>query len=164
MTALLGADHGLFQPALDVSLNGELALNVRMREAFDQLDHARLRDVLIESLDAEQAAVHVIAHSFDGFLAGCQAPDIRRRFFASWQRTNNSAMSASFFSGPRHRCTTLFLSAICRMIPWALALACQKSGLADCSSRAAISFSLPRMSKILQRAGYPVLQIFELVR
>lgn len=93
MTVLLGADHGLFQPALDNSLNGELALNVRMRDAFDQLDHERLRDVLVESLDAEQAAVHVIANSFDGFLAGCQAPDIRRRFFASWQRTNNSAMS-----------------------------------------------------------------------
>jgi hypothetical protein len=49
--------------------------------------------VLFESLVAETESVHAIMRSFSGFLEGRQSSDIRRRFFASWQKTNNSAMS-----------------------------------------------------------------------
>jgi hypothetical protein len=45
------------------------------------------------------------------------------------------------------------------MTPWAATLSDQKSGRADCFSSAAISFSLPAMSKTLQGVGYPVLQV-----
>jgi len=70
-----------------------LALFVEMKDAFSQLDHVPLREVLLESLDAERESIQAIARSFSTFLSGRQSPDIRRRFFSSWQKTNNSAMS-----------------------------------------------------------------------
>jgi hypothetical protein len=64
-----------------------------MRDAYSQLDHEPLRQVLLDSLNAEKESVQAIARSFGGFLAACQPLDTRRKFFASWQKTNNSAMS-----------------------------------------------------------------------
>ncbi|HJX12816.1 MAG TPA: hypothetical protein VJ377_04730, partial [Dehalococcoidales bacterium] len=65
----------------------------------------------------------------------------------------SSAMSASFFSGPRHRCTTRVSSASRRIAPWAPRWSCQKSGREDRSSSRVISFSLPTTSKMLQGQG-----------
>jgi hypothetical protein len=74
-------------------LRGDAVLCAEMRDAFGQLDHEPLREVLFDSLAAETESMHAIMRSFSGFLEGIQPSDIRRRFFASWQKTNNSAMS-----------------------------------------------------------------------
>jgi hypothetical protein len=74
-------------------LCGDAVLIEEMRDAFGQLDHEPLRNVLFESLAAETESMQAILRGFSGFLEGCQPLDIRRRFFASWQKTNNSAMS-----------------------------------------------------------------------
>jgi hypothetical protein len=74
-------------------LRGDAVLIAEMRDAFGQLDHAPLREVLLESLAAETESVQAIMRGFSGFLEASQSSDIRRRFFASWQKTNNSAMS-----------------------------------------------------------------------
>jgi hypothetical protein len=74
-------------------LRGDVVLIEEMRDAFGQLDHEPLRNVLFESLAAETESMQAILRGFSGFLEGCQPLDIGRRFFASWQKTNNSAMS-----------------------------------------------------------------------
>ena len=77
----------------DMRTHGEASLFLGMQDAYSQLDHLPLRRVLLESLMAEQESVQAIAHSFGAFLAAVQPLDVRRRFFCSWQKTNNSAMS-----------------------------------------------------------------------
>jgi hypothetical protein len=74
-------------------VNESAALFVEMKDAFSQLDHQPLKEVLLESLEAERESIKAVARSFSTFLGGRQSPDIRRRFFSSWQKTNNSAMS-----------------------------------------------------------------------
>ena len=69
------------------------AFTTAMQEAFTQLEHAPLRTVLLESLDAQHAAVEAIGDSFAMFTAKKYPLQKRQQFFASWQRTNNSAMS-----------------------------------------------------------------------
>ncbi|HMJ13132.1 MAG TPA: hypothetical protein VK524_17045 [Polyangiaceae bacterium] len=71
----------------------ETSLRHGMRDAFAQLDHEPLRNMLLESLELEQGAMRTIHDSFAAFLRSKHAPEVRRRFFSSWQRTNNSAMS-----------------------------------------------------------------------
>ncbi|HTP26002.1 MAG TPA: hypothetical protein VMK12_10125 [Anaeromyxobacteraceae bacterium] len=78
---------------INLASNGDASLFTEMREAFEQLDHEPLRGILLDSLISERHSVQAIARGFAGFLAGIQALDIRRQFFASWQRTNNSALS-----------------------------------------------------------------------
>lgn len=73
--------------------NGDASLFLGMHDAYSQLDHAPLRQVLLDSMIAEKESVQAIARGFAGFLAGVQPIDTRRRFFCSWQKTNNSAMS-----------------------------------------------------------------------
>ncbi|MGC4090073.1 MAG: hypothetical protein QM756_19765 [Polyangiaceae bacterium] len=68
-------------------------LFVEMKEAFSQLDHEPLKEVLLDSLDAERESILAVAHGFSSFLRGAQPLEGRRRFFSSWQKTNNSAMS-----------------------------------------------------------------------
>jgi len=72
---------------------GEQILFREMRDAFEQLEHVPLRDALLESLELERESIRAIAESFTTFLSAKHEPDARRRFFGSWQRTNNSAMS-----------------------------------------------------------------------
>jgi len=84
---------GVAVPVLDITANGGAALFTEMQDAFSQLEHEPLRCVLMESLDAEQASMHMIAEGFAGFLEYCQPIEMRRQFFCSYQRTNNSAMS-----------------------------------------------------------------------
>jgi len=84
---------GLSGPVLDIASNGDAALFLGMQDAFSQLEHEPLRQVLLDSLAAEKESVQAIARSFAGFLAGTQPLEVRRRFFSSYQRTNNSAMS-----------------------------------------------------------------------
>lgn len=84
---------GTTVPVLDITTNGHAALFTEMQDAFGQLEHAPLRQVLLESMDAEQASMHMIAEGFAGFLERCHPLEIRRQFFCSYQRTNNSAMS-----------------------------------------------------------------------
>jgi hypothetical protein len=80
--------------ALDIiASDGETALFLGMQDAYSQLEHEPLRQVLLDSLAAERESIQAIARSFAGFLAGVQELETRRRFFASWQKTNNSAMS-----------------------------------------------------------------------
>lgn len=76
-----------------VGSNGDVVLFHEMHDAFGQLDHEPLREVLLSSLEAERESIEAIARSFTGFVARKQSAEIRRRFFASWQKTNNSAMS-----------------------------------------------------------------------
>jgi hypothetical protein len=64
-----------------------------MEDAFSQLEHEPLRAVLLDSLRSEKESVRIIGESFAHFVQKKHDPDIRRKFFASWQRTNNSAMS-----------------------------------------------------------------------
>ncbi len=71
----------------------ETNLQEGMRDAFSQLDHEQLRATLLDSLELEQEAMQTIQDSFTDFLRSKHSCDVRRRFFASWQRTNNSAMS-----------------------------------------------------------------------
>jgi len=80
-------------PPLDMASNGDASLFLGMQDAFNQLDHEPLRRVLLDSLEAEKQSMQAIARSFGHFLAGIQPLEIRRRFFASYQKTNNSAMS-----------------------------------------------------------------------
>jgi len=71
----------------------EATLLTEMESAFNQLEHEPLRTVLLDSLSSERDAVRAIGDSFSGFVKSKHALDVRRQFFASWQRTNNSAMS-----------------------------------------------------------------------
>lgn len=71
----------------------ETTLDEGMRDAFAQLDHEQLRTTLIDSIGLERGAMRTIQDSFTAFLTSKHSCDVRRRFFASWQRTNNSAMS-----------------------------------------------------------------------
>ena len=59
-------------PVLDLASNGDASLFLEMRDAFSQLDHEPLRQVLLDSLAAEKESVQAIARSFGGFLAGSQ--------------------------------------------------------------------------------------------
>ncbi len=68
-------------------------LFVEMEDAFSQLKHESLRQTLLDSLYMEQDYVRAIGASFENFTSRKQSPQVRRQFFASWQRTNNSAMS-----------------------------------------------------------------------
>lgn len=93
MSVVANSNTGLSETVVHAASAGDATLFTEMKDAFSQLDHEPLREVLLDSLDAEKESISAIARSFAGFLAGRQAPDIRRRFFASWQKTNNSAMS-----------------------------------------------------------------------
>jgi len=86
-------EPGLTGAALDIESNGDASLFLGMQDAYSQLDHQPLRQVLLDSLYAEKDSIQAIARSFGRFLAGIQPLDTRRRFFVSWQKTNNSAMS-----------------------------------------------------------------------
>jgi hypothetical protein len=77
----------------DGELSAGTTLAAAMSDAFSQLDHVPLRDVLLKSLDQERASLDAIQASFDHFTHKAHDLDVRRTFFASWQRTNNSAMS-----------------------------------------------------------------------
>jgi len=66
---------------------------VEMEDAFSQLEHLPLRGVLLDSLRSESESVRAISESFVHFLRAKHPVEVRRKFFASWQRTNNSAMS-----------------------------------------------------------------------
>lgn len=81
--------------AVDCKLpsKAETAMFVEMEDAFNQLEHLPLREVLLDSLKAESDSVRAISDSFVHFLEGEHPTEVRRTFFASWQRTNNSAMS-----------------------------------------------------------------------
>lgn len=68
-------------------------LTAHMTDAFAQLEHQPLREVLMESVHAERESLDAIRSSFENFTARKHDLDKRRTFFASWQRTNNSAMS-----------------------------------------------------------------------
>jgi len=68
-------------------------LFVEMEDAFSQLEHLPLRKVLLDSMEAERESVRAIHESFEHFTEKQDSLEIRRTFFASWQRTNNSAMS-----------------------------------------------------------------------
>ena len=72
---------------------GTVGLFREMEEAFKQLDHEPLREVLLDSMAAEPEAVEAIASSFERFTQKKYPLEIRQTFFASWQKTNNSAMS-----------------------------------------------------------------------
>jgi hypothetical protein len=93
MSGVSKTNPGLPGVGVDISASGDASLLLGMRDAYGQLDHEPLRQVLLDSLEAEKESVQAIARSFGSFLAGVQPLDIRRRFFASWQKTNNSAMS-----------------------------------------------------------------------
>jgi hypothetical protein len=69
------------------------SLVAEMAEAFNQLEHPPLRAALLEAVTAERDAVSAIGASFERFTGRRHPPEIRRTFFASWQKTNNSAMS-----------------------------------------------------------------------
>jgi len=73
--------------------SGTVGLFREMEEAFSQLDHLPLRKVLLDSVTAEREAVEAIASSFERFTQKKHSIEIRQTFFASWQKTNNSAMS-----------------------------------------------------------------------
>jgi hypothetical protein len=64
-----------------------------MQSAFIQLEHESLKNVLLDTLQAEQDSVSAIDASFQSFTAKKHSLRTRRQFFASWQRTNNTAMS-----------------------------------------------------------------------
>ncbi|MBW4626280.1 MAG: hypothetical protein KME49_12445 [Brasilonema octagenarum HA4186-MV1] len=66
-----------------------------MQDAFSQLEHQPLRKVLLDSLQAEQDSVRAIDASFQNFTSKKHSPQVCRLFFASWQRTNNTAMSVA---------------------------------------------------------------------
>jgi len=93
MSVVASPDLSSSDDSVDLATGGEPTLVREMRDAFSQLDHEPLRQVLLDSMDAERPALRAVARGFGGFLARCQAPEVRRRFFASWQKTNNSAMS-----------------------------------------------------------------------
>jgi hypothetical protein len=71
----------------------ETSLLDEMQNAFAQLQHEPLRVVLLESLQSERSALKDVVDCFSGFLGRCHSPEVRRTFFACWQKTNNSAMS-----------------------------------------------------------------------
>ena len=93
MSSAAKSTPGYSGAVFDIASNGDAALFVEMQDAYSQLEHEPLRQVLLDSLAAEKESVQAIARSFGGFLASRQALDIRRQFFASWQKTTNSAMS-----------------------------------------------------------------------
>jgi hypothetical protein len=78
---------------VDFSPRGESSLIEGMTDAFNQLEHQALRGVLLDSLRTEIESVRTIGESFARFSERKHPSEVRRRFFASWQRTNNSAMS-----------------------------------------------------------------------
>ena len=73
-------------------------LSEHMADAFAQLEHRALREVLLESVAAERESLEHIRNSFLHFTAAKHDIRKRRTFFASWQRTNNSAMSVEGLS------------------------------------------------------------------
>jgi hypothetical protein len=73
-------------------------LSEHMADAFEQLEHRALREVLLESVAAEKQSIDYIRDSFQNFTAAKHDIRKRRTFFASWQRTNNSAMSVEGLS------------------------------------------------------------------
>jgi hypothetical protein len=89
--------------------DGGVRLLHEMEDAFSQLEHAPLREVLIESIAAERESVQAIARSFADFTAKKHSLAIRQTFFASWQKTNNSAMSVE---GLANRITDLAESSV----------------------------------------------------
>ncbi len=93
MSVVANSNLGLSDAVFDIKANGDATLFHEMHDAFGQLEHEPLRQVLLDSLAAEKESIQAISRSFAGFLADRQAPDVRRRFFSSWQKTNNSAMS-----------------------------------------------------------------------
>ncbi|HEY3593097.1 MAG TPA: hypothetical protein VGL13_04465 [Polyangiaceae bacterium] len=95
--------------AAKVAKSGTATLFKEMEEAFSQLDHAPLREVLLDSVQAEQESVEAIASSFARFTEKRHSLLIRQTFFASWQKTNNSAMSVE---GLANRLTDLGESSI----------------------------------------------------
>jgi hypothetical protein len=93
MASLATSHADLSGASYDIARHGDVSLFTEMHEAYGQLEHEPLRDALLESLEAERESVQAIARGFAGFVQSRQAVDIRRRFFASWQKTTNSAMS-----------------------------------------------------------------------
>jgi hypothetical protein len=93
MSSIMNPAQSFSGADFDLSTNGEAALFVEMEDAYSQLEDQALREVLLDSLDLEKESVRAIARGFGGFLADCEPTNIRRQFFASWQKTNNSAMS-----------------------------------------------------------------------
>ena len=93
-TSNVDADHGTSH-ASATGLKAARArdLTEHMEEAFAQLEHVPLREVLMESVYAERSSLDAIRSSFEKFTTRAHDLEKRRRFFASWQRTNNSAMS-----------------------------------------------------------------------
>jgi hypothetical protein len=89
-TAEAGASN---QSATGLKAARIIDLAEHMADAFSQLEHEQLREVLLESVDAEREWTDAIRASFETFTAKKHDLHKRRTFFASWQRTNNSAMS-----------------------------------------------------------------------
>lgn len=69
-----------------------------MTDAFEQLEHPELRAELVASVAAERESLEHIKNAFVRFTSAKHDLDKRRTFFASWQRTNNSAMSVEGLS------------------------------------------------------------------
>lgn len=78
-----------------VHVHGKKNFFTEMQDAFSQLQHEPLRKMLLDSLQAEQDSVRAIDASFQSFTTKNHLPQISRLFFASWQRTNNTAMSVA---------------------------------------------------------------------
>lgn len=89
-------------------------LFIEMEDAFSQLEHKPLREVLLDSVRAEERSVQAIDASFRRFTEKQHSVDVRRTFFASWQRTNNSAMSVQ---GLANRITAEAEAAVGREAP-----------------------------------------------
>ena len=65
-------------------------LSEHMADAFAQLEHPALREVLLESVAAERESIEHIRNSFVNFTAAKHDIRKRRTFFASWQRTKKN--------------------------------------------------------------------------
>lgn len=94
--------------------NGTGTLFREMEDAFGQLEHVPLREVLLDSMYAERESVQAIASSFERFTEKKQSLAIRQTFFASWQKTNNSAMSVE---GLANRLTDLGEASLGKLEP-----------------------------------------------
>jgi hypothetical protein len=77
----------------DLAPNGEAALFPGIHDAYGQLGHGPLRQVLFDSLAAERESVPAIARSSGGFLVWTQARGMRRRVFAFCFRLMGAAMA-----------------------------------------------------------------------
>jgi hypothetical protein len=87
------------QSSTHLNAHGKVVdLSEHMADAFAQLEHVQLREVLLESVAAERESIAHIRDSFLQFTAAKHELRKRRTFFASWQRTNNSAMSVEGLS------------------------------------------------------------------